>query len=456
MTRRLVVVAAIALGVPAVAVGVPGGGAVVQLPGKAGCHTGPGSAGCTPAVGVVSAETIAVSRDGRNVYAGGGFGSLGRLAVFARNPATGRLTQLGGRDGCFQVYRASRRCAAGRALETPRTIVVSPDGANVYVTAQSNSAIAVFARGAGGRLRQLTGQDACVSQIAARCALVRSLGEPSGLAVSPDGVHVYAGSNSSVAVFRRLQPHGRLQQLVGQAGCVNLRGASSCARAAGAFHGGIALAVSPDGRKVYAVSGIGVLHVFDRDRASGRLTQTACLSHEGLDPACPGARALRGGAGLAVSPDGRNVYVAARFSSGVASFVVDPASGSLTQLSGVAGCATATGSQGRCSRGTALVGARSVAVSGDGRWVYVAADGEFSGRRGGVAVFSRNATSGALTQAGCIATAALAGCTRGRALAKPGAVVATADGRNAYSASFGRGGGAAHSAGGGVAVFRTG
>jgi DNA-binding beta-propeller fold protein YncE len=208
VSRRLLVAAAVVLGLPAVAFGLPGGGAPAQVPGKAGCHAGATSAGCRPAVGVVGAEAIAVSRDGRNVYAAGGIGRLGRLAVFARNPATGRLTQLGRRDGCFQVYRASTRCAPGRALETPTSVVVSPDGANVYVTAQSNSAIAVLRARAGrpsapadgpGRLREPDRR-----ALPAR-ARVRPAERPRA---EPDGANVYAGSNSRVAVFRRLQPDG--------------------------------------------------------------------------------------------------------------------------------------------------------------------------------------------------------------------------------------------------------
>jgi DNA-binding beta-propeller fold protein YncE len=190
--------------------------------------------------------------------------------------------------------------------------------------------------------------------------------------------------------------------------------------------------------------------------ADGELTQSACLSHDGHDPACPAARALQGGAGIAVSPDGRNVYVAASRPARVAAFAVDSRRGSLTQLSGDSGCATVTGSQGRCARGTALAGARGVAVSGDGRWVYVAAEGQFLGRRGGIAVFWRNPTTGALTQTGCIASAPVARCTRGRALARPAGVAVSADGRSAYSASPGRTGAGGQSPGGGIAVFLAG
>lgn len=451
MRRRLLGLAVSAsLAVSVVTLARAGASGLVQVSGRTGCHAPAADRACTPALGVAAATTLAVSGDGRNVYVGAGIGSLGRLAVFARSPVTGLLTQLGGKNGCFQVYRGSARCSAARALETPRTIVVSPDGANVYVTAQSNSAVAVFSRLAGGALRQLAGQDACVSQASARCLPARSLGQPGGLAVSPDGAHVYAGSNSGIAIFGRIRPSGRLVQLVGAEGCVNQRGGTGCDRAAGSFQGGLGLAVSPDGRNVYAVSGAGTLHTFTRD-ARGRLRQDACLSDRGRDPGCPAARSLAGGASIAISPDGRNVYVAARSSSGIAALARDPESGALTQLPGTDGCATATGSRGKCARGTALAEAVSVAVSGNGRWVYVASAGR---QRGGIAVFARDRTTGALAQAGCIAASPAGGCTRGRALVGTRSVAASPEGRNAYSAAAGPGGAATHSPGGGVGVFR--
>lgn len=46
--------------------------------------------------------------------------------------------------------------------------------------------------------------------------------------------------------------------------------------------------------------------------------------------------------------------------------------GLLTQLAGTAGCVSKTGTLGACADGTALNGAASVAVSRDGKHVYVA------------------------------------------------------------------------------------
>ena len=70
------------------------------------------------------------------------------IAVFNRDRRTGALWQLAGRNGC--VAAGNRRqnhtltCTEGRALETPWTLKLSPDGRNLYIL--SNDGIAVFSR----------------------------------------------------------------------------------------------------------------------------------------------------------------------------------------------------------------------------------------------------------------------------------------------------------------------
>ena len=85
---------------------------------------------------------------------------------------------------------------------------------------------------------------------------------------------------------------------------------------------------------------------------------------------------------VAVSPDGESAYVAARY--GVAVFDRDTATGELTQKAGTAACITEDGTGGACVDGVALDGARSVIVSPDGQSAYAA-----SIEDGAVAVFDR-------------------------------------------------------------------
>jgi len=80
------------------------------------------------------------------------------------------------------------------------------------------------------------------------------------------------------------------------------------------------------------------------------------------------------GVSVAVSGDGKSVYVAATSSptnSAVARLNRNLTTGALTQPAGTPGCVSETGA-GPCAHGHALKGASGVAVSPDGNSVYVA------------------------------------------------------------------------------------
>src|SRR3954452_5875794 len=92
---------------------------------------------------------------------------------------------------------------------------------------------------------------------------------------------------------------------------------------------------------------------------------------------CKRAGGLAGARSAVLSPDQRQVYVAAPGAGGISVFARDAGSGELSFLS----CVTATGGDGRigtdglCAHADGLVGARALAFSPDGRFAYVAADG---------------------------------------------------------------------------------
>jgi hypothetical protein len=98
--------------------------------------------------------------------------------------------------------------------------------------------------------------------------------------------------------------------------------------------------------------------------------------------------------------------------------------GDLTQPPGTAGCVHETGAKG-CADGHGLVGPASVAVSPDGKSVYVASRKPccIEPDRSAVVRFNRNLTTGAITQpagtAGCISETGLGPCADGRALGRP-------------------------------------
>jgi 6-phosphogluconolactonase (cycloisomerase 2 family) len=196
-----------------------------------------GAVGLRPvqSISLPRATGVAVSPDGRTVYVRRGIGSLGALAVFARNRYTGRLTRI----QC--VARHVRGCVDGRGLETPSAIAIPRDGTSVYVTAANGRSVGIYRRAASGRLTS--------------AGSVQGLAHPLSVAVSPDGATVYVGGDR-LWVFSRQRGGGlRLVQTV-----------SEPARALAATNGA-----------VYAGSGggaHGTLVAYDR-AGDGTLTESA-------------------------------------------------------------------------------------------------------------------------------------------------------------------------------------
>jgi DNA-binding beta-propeller fold protein YncE len=352
-------------------------GGLTQKPAEAGCISEFGAAalgagGCQDGTGLGTGLGggpfgVAVSPDGKSVYTAANMGSA--IAVFDRT-ADGALTQKPGLAGCISDTGAGP-CADGTALSFLRSVTVSPDGANVYVTSEADDAISIFDRAPDGRLTQKPGAAGCVANTAANgCADVTALDGPDSVAVSPDASSVYVASEMSgaVTVFDRAAD-GSLTQKPGLAGCISDTGAGPCRDGSG-LEGARSVAVSPDGSSAYVASNRGFA-VLDR-AADGTLTQkpglAGCISHAGAGP-CTAGRGFFTPTAVAVRPDGTEVYVTAFLNGAVAVFD-RAADGSLTQKPGLAGCVSNTGA-GPCVDGTALDDAESVAVSPDGSSAYV-------------------------------------------------------------------------------------
>jgi hypothetical protein len=138
------------------------------------------------------------------------------VAAFARDPTTGALTQLAGTAGCVSETGNGGACADGRALDRARGLAITEDGANVYVGSEIADAVAVLTRDPStGRLTQPAGTTGCVSETGAdSCVDGVALDGPRSVAVSPDGATVYAASfwSSAVSVFARDPGTGGLVQ----------------------------------------------------------------------------------------------------------------------------------------------------------------------------------------------------------------------------------------------------
>lgn len=258
-------------------------------------------------------------------------------------------------------------------LASPTALALSPDGAFAYVTSEALNSVLVFRRRASdGHLSPVARYDVNETGFADA-----SLATPLDIIVSPDGRHVYvaAEEDGAVVVMARNASNGMLtfvenQDATGGAG-VNLEGVRR-------------LRLSADGNHLYAAGATaGAIVTFARDSGSGALTLLEAEVNGADDPDDAGGavEAMIRPAGIALSADGTQVYVASRFGDAVQVFERndDPASADFGRLSFVT--AYRNGTLGIVG----LDGAFNIGVSADNTHVYVAAEAENA-----IVLFDRN------------------------------------------------------------------
>jgi DNA-binding beta-propeller fold protein YncE len=423
-------------------------GTLVQLSGSSGCLVDRSAprAGCQSVRALrgpapfLGSEAIAISPDGRNVYVASSASNA--IAVFRRNARTGHLTQGTGIAGCIAAQGAGG-CATGVGLEGPNSVAVSPDGRNVYATSLNSNAIDVFARNSSTGALTQAGASAgggCIANApTSGCRTGRALDGPDVVVVSPDGRNAYVGAfqGDSIAVFTRAPSTGALAQAAGTSGCIAYTPIADCAPGV-ALASPEGMAISPDGENIYVAAALSsALDVFSRNPSTGVLTQAGggagCIVQTPLAGCTTGVQ-LGGADAVAVSPNGGDVYVTSVLSNSVTSFTRTPSTGQLVQQTGTSACVLYVLAVG-CSLGQALSAPEGLAVSPDGASVYATAFAS-----GAIDVLDRGAESGALTQkprrAGCLAMGVPQSCARGRGLRGVSSIAVSPDGRYVYAAAF--------------------
>jgi 6-phosphogluconolactonase (cycloisomerase 2 family) len=341
---------------------------------------------------------VAVSPDGRDVYTVSSDDDS--IATFARAPTgelsfvgciTGELGEFGSaaNGSCQPIPTASEALGGtGSGLAGMRSLAISPDDRFVYASLGVEAGIATLARSADGSLRFVSCLRGAVRyQLSAGlhspCPLVApqkdnpngsGLQSAAGMAISADGRSLYAVSaeGASIAEFRRDRASGTL----------TFRGCLSAAkRGTGpgdpcryvpqandigvntGMYGLREIAITPDGTGLYGVATYdNAVAAFRRNPATGRLSFASCIAAEsnlgetfGVPDPCHTVHAanksgqgsgLRKPRGLAISRNGRSLFVGSRGDSAINRFRLTP-KGGLHR----AGCITGdTAAVGPCTR----------------------------------------------------------------------------------------------------------
>jgi 6-phosphogluconolactonase (cycloisomerase 2 family) len=283
--------------------------------------------------GIAYASSLALSPDGQHLYVTGSTDDA--VALFARDASTGALTFIESqKNGVNGVD----------GLKFARSVAVSPDGSFVYVAGQADDAIAIFRRNG------LTGWLSFVDVVRQGVNGATGVGGPLAVAISPDGANLYvaSGDQSAVTVFKRDAGTGRLQLAD-----IEAEGAQDFG-----LSGIHSVTVSADGAYVYATDqSDNAVATFSRNKRTGALTFEDVLVN-GID----GVEGLGGALWVAVTPDGTKAFVASTHDNVVAAFERDTKTGALTYVEKQDGGPTSP----------CLAFARGVAVSPDGKDVYVA------------------------------------------------------------------------------------
>ncbi len=156
------------------------------------------------------------------------------------------------------------------------------------------------------------------------------------------------------------------------------------------------VAVAPDGKNVYAADGAGVV-TFNRDQATGAITNAGVTSGDLTHPRL-GTHAM----GIDISPDGKFVYAVIRQVNAVVVFARDLQTGALTRVPGPSGCVSERGrlvpddpgTAGACVAAPAMLGIIDITIGPGGTHLYTVSD-----QRDSIAVFTRDATTGKLAPA---------------------------------------------------------
>lgn len=362
----------------------PRTGKLSRPPGQDGCllpwYSRSKTRTCRRAPALNNSVGIAVTPDGRDVAVGGYVS--GQVALFRRNDVGGLHFR-----SCLGRDVPGLDCGRFRAGWRVGDLAFSPDGRNLYAAAgPDDPALVVLARNpTSGRLSELAGAAGCIQRRGRkqaedpRCAEVPAAWfSPAGVRVSADGRTVVVVSNTAregqgIFVFSRDPATGALTWL----SCFVARGKPPCEPYPDNAPAIVPFLPAPDGRSLLVVgggtSGAATLAVLGLDADAGTIAVTQCLTRAPID-GCEQAEVPTYALALALAADGHTVYVGG---TGALRAYSRSGSGRLGPLQGPLGCVAISK-----RRGCTILGGReafafhSLAPTPDGRSLYAATGGK--------------------------------------------------------------------------------
>ena len=232
--------------------------------------------------GLAGIWAVAASADGKSVYAIGSIDNA--VSHFERNALTGALVLK-------NVYRNS---AVITGLNTPKALILSSNGANVFVAGSDSNAIVEFSR------NLTTGELTFVRSVVDNVALAHV----NSLAISQSGTNLYAASSDAGVLTLLARTNLSSNWRVAKSYRDNGNGIQYMAAPR-------AIVLSADGRNIYVANATdgtfdssgGALLSFKRDAASGELTFVrAWRNSVGADVG------LKGIANIFASTDGMHIF----------------------------------------------------------------------------------------------------------------------------------------------------
>ena len=340
-----------------------------------------GSARSINVVGDLSDDTVSLQSTTKqqqvNIFSGEGYIAQVR-EVLGGEIVLEEVLSDGGDDGSENTITNQ---------QAPDQVIVSPDGTRVYVAASDSDALVVYGRD------RVTGDLTFIESLAnmgmdAFGNTITGLDGASNVIVSADGRYVYVASelDRTIAFFVKHDGDNQLtfisSTVLDVAGNpVNVDLPSD-------------MAFIPDGSVLIVTSETGNRVDFFEVGGSGDLVFQSSLVDGGRDSGMTTIDGLAGASSIAVSPDGRHMYVTGATDNAIAVFS-EPTEG--PEMSGFASPLfiqkLANGDMdASLNVVSGLGGASSVEVSPDGMHVYVTGETDSS-----IAVFSRDSGTGELT-----------------------------------------------------------